>query len=372
MPLNIVISSPSKAKAILREAYELKESVMIHGNPGIGKTDMFEQFNMELGEPGIGGEMHTILLTQIESCDIRGIPNLDQETRRTTWFPPDFLPEADKPAAVGVILLDEFTAAEVRLQKSGYQLLLKRQVGEWRCPDGFLIGATGNTGADGAVVYQMDSPAANRMIHILMVANQDDWVEWALANDIANEVISYIKFRPDSLDGNDKMVKADQLLGPTPRGWARLSKYIKRGVKRDLLEPIAAGILGQDTAYDFMQVYDEVTSFASVAQIVQTKGERRLKMFPTSIPGMYNLVYGLAAYVKDDNYDDVIEVATTIPKLQTISPSLPLAEFETLAMELILTKIDSFGPYELQKVTRIKEYTKYHAKRQKVGLAKPR
>jgi hypothetical protein len=214
----------------------------------------------------------------------------------------------------------------------------------------------------------MDTPAANRMVHIQLMADPEEWIQWAMKHAIASEVISFIRSRPDMLDGNKQQVDGELLLGPTPRGWARLSRFITdTQLDRRSVELVACGILGQATAASFMAVFDEVRRYATVDALLKNKGEKRMKMYPKSLAGMYNLAYGLTAYVNKTNWEEIIGVALDIEKLDGQYKQIGLAEVVTLTMELLLTKLNEIGVGHL--VPKNARYQQYAERRTAIGLA---
>ena len=94
-------------------------SWMLHGRPGIGKTEIVQQLADETGSV-----LHDLRLTTIEPPDLRGLPFYDHEARRTVWYPPEDLPHGEAPA---ILFLDELTAAPPSLQPTVYGLLQERR-----------------------------------------------------------------------------------------------------------------------------------------------------------------------------------------------------------------------------------------------------
>lgn len=358
MPLNLIPTSPSKALAIIAACHEQGETVMLHGHRGVGKSSIVKQHAEQ-----IHGELWTLMLPQIEFYDIRGLTALDMERNLTRWLPPEFLPRTPGP---GVLFLDELTAADHRTQKAGYQLLLDRRVGAYRVPDGWLVAAAGNTGADGALVNAMDAPAADRMVHVLVTATIQDWIAWAQGAGISQEIIAYLHSRPDHLDGTEEQVAGDKLLGPSPRGWARVDKFLKTMRDRHLLELTVTGIVGEGVAASFLMVLDQLRTQASIEEICTSSRTRRRELLPTTLVGLYNLCYGLAAWATGAQpLGQALEVVASLKELT--SETIPAAEIQTLAMELLLAKAESLKL--LPHIIRTPMYREYRAQRQALGLA---
>jgi len=376
MDLNLVPATPTQAFEIMKAAYAISETVMLHGTRGIGKSDSVKQFATEI----VKGPLYDIRLTQIEPCDLRGLPMLDTATATTRWFTPEFLPTEEKLEALGckyttadgrvlyraVIFLDELNAADHRLQKSAYQLLLDRKVGDYRVPDGVFLVAAGNTGNDGAVVHQIDAPAADRMVHIRLEPSVPDWIVWAQKNGVATECIAYVKSRPEHLDGTEEQQTGDKMLGPSPRAWNRVSRFIRSGIDRELLEPIVSGILGEAVAASFMIVFTEIAGMADVGKILEAKTKSaRLALLPKTLPTLYNLAYSLAAYATTKTtLEQACQVAMEINELK--APNVPVNEIQTLACELLLDQADRTKL--LKYIVATEMYRSYADERKKRGL----
>ena len=123
MSVNAQTVSAGDALEVLRTAWNaqsngaLMTSWMLHGKPGVGKTQLVQTLASQ-----IGAQLYDIRLTTIEPQDLRGLPYYDHETRKTLWYRPEDLPdEPDRPA---VLFLDELTAASPYLRP-----LAQRQAG---------------------------------------------------------------------------------------------------------------------------------------------------------------------------------------------------------------------------------------------------
>ena len=106
--INAAPVSAGRALEVLKAGWDaqmrdhLPLSWMLHGRPGIGKTEIVSQ----LAEH-IGARLFDLRLTTIEPQDLRGLPYYDHDARRTVWYRPEDLPDAG-PA---LLFLDELTAA---------------------------------------------------------------------------------------------------------------------------------------------------------------------------------------------------------------------------------------------------------------------
>ncbi|MEO0363690.1 MAG: MoxR family ATPase, partial [Pseudomonadota bacterium] len=141
--LNVQPLSAGEALETLRKGWAaqragaLTASWMLHGRPGVGKTEIVRQLADE-----IGAKLFDLRLTTIEPQDLRGLPYYDHEARTTVWYRPEDLP--DDTSTPSVLFLDELTAAAPQLQPTVYGLLQERRVGRHALPDAVFVVAAGN------------------------------------------------------------------------------------------------------------------------------------------------------------------------------------------------------------------------------------
>ncbi len=223
-PMNVPAISIAAAKTALIEQYAdpvlRRRASMLWGTRGVGKSSIVRQVAAHYGIPLVD-----LRLTTIEPVDIRGAIYADDALGKTVWFPPEFLPSPDQP--VGILFLDELTAADQRLQISAYSLILDRRVGNYRLPDGWQIIAAGNASFHGAVSHDMGTALADRMFHFNVETAIDAFLVHAASMDFAPEVMAYLRVRPDKLDDTQSQLAQDYLVGASPRGWEDVSNILK-------------------------------------------------------------------------------------------------------------------------------------------------
>ena len=134
---------------------ELRLSVMIWGPPGVGKSSIVSQVATRSSI-----ELVDLRLSQLAPTDLRGLPVPRSET--SDWLPPHFLPRKGE----GILFLDEINMATPVVQGVAQQLILDRKVGSYTVPNGWFVWAAGNRKEDGAAVFDMPAPLANRFLHL--------------------------------------------------------------------------------------------------------------------------------------------------------------------------------------------------------------
>jgi hypothetical protein len=276
-------------------------------------------------------------LTTIEPVDIRGAIYADDAQQRTVWFPPEFLPGSEQPA--GILFLDELTAADQRLQISAYSLILDRRVGHYRLPDGWQVVAAGNASFHGAVSHDMGTALADRMFHFNVQAVIEAFVAYALAHGLAPEVMAFLQVRPDKLDDTQAQLAGDHLAGASPRGWEDVSRVLQSGLSDAAKRLLVQGRIGAANAAEFFGVLREIQAGVDVLRLLAARpGAETLALLPRSLDALYGMVYGLVAACTDaPTLTRALEVVEQLPEARGPVP-LPLAEAQTLAMELLLQR----------------------------------
>jgi len=334
--MNIPPVSIAAAKQALVEQFRdpvlRRRASMLWGTRGVGKSSVVRQVAEHFNVPLID-----LRLTTIEPVDIRGAIYADDEQHKTVWFPPEFLPTADQRE--GILFLDELTAADQRLQISAYSLILDRRVGHYLLPDGWQVVAAGNASFHGAVSHDMGTALADRMFHFNVQTVIDAFLDHAVANDFAPEVMAYLKVRPDKLDDTQTQLANDHLIGASPRGWEDISNVIRASISEEAKRVFVQGRIGAANAAEFFGVLKEIQAGVDVvALLAAAPGDETAALLPRTLDGLYGMVYALlAAATDEDRMARALAIIEQLPDAQG-REALPIRESQTLAMELLLQK----------------------------------
>jgi hypothetical protein len=305
---------------------------MLWGTRGVGKSSIVRQVAVHFGVPLVD-----LRLTTIEPVDIRGAIYADETLAKTVWFPPEFLPSSDQPD--GILFLDELTAADQRLQISAYSLILDRRVGNYELPDGWQVIAAGNASFHGAISHDMGTALADRMFHFNVQTVIDAFLNHALQQDFAPEVMAYLKVRPDKLDDTQAQLAAEHLIGASPRGWEDISNVLKSGLSDGAKRVFVQGRIGAANAAEFFGVLRELQSGADVVRLMAARqGPETAALLPKTLDGLYGMTYGLLAACTDQAcVARALEIIEQLPDIKGATP-LPIRETQTLAMELLMQR----------------------------------
>lgn len=230
---------PSHISTAVTKLIQIRQPTFLWGPPGIGKSQVVKQT-----AECMGIDLTDIRAILLDPVDLRGIPQISEDGT-SKWCAPSFLPRSGE----GILFLDELNAAPPLVQAACYQLVLDRRLGEYILPDGWAIIAAGNREQDRAVTHRMPSALANRFVHIEFNVDPEEWIGWATENNIAQEVISFIRFRPKLLHDFDPE-RADKAF-PSPRSWEFVSRLISSDMDISLLNELVAGTVGKGAAAEF-------------------------------------------------------------------------------------------------------------------------
>lgn len=372
MTLNAATLSAGDVLKLLNQGWDaqlrggLTASWMLHGRPGVGKTQVVQQLAND-----IGAQLFDLRLTTIEPQDLRGLPYYDHDAQKTVWYRPEDLPS--DPARPAILFLDELTAASPYLQPTVYGLLQERRVGRHKLPDNVLIIAAGNMVEDGAIAYEMGTALADRLIHLHMQADANDWLEnYAGPKGLNPAVTAFLRGRPDLLDTTEDSLRRGQLIACTPRSWERASQIMGEIPDRRAQRAMLAGTLGTAVAAEFAVVADDIAASVHISDMLASGAKDRAALFPDTLHGLNAVVFGLVGAADDKTTPVVIDVMEQIRHLagQRAEPrfaQLPLAELCAFGFEMLMTKAlkegltDAFAGSDT--------YRRYAAERSDAGLA---
>lgn len=304
---------------LLNVLLETDTPVFIHGSPGIGKSFITAEMAAQRG-----WELVDIRLSQLDPVDLRGIPSVEGDV--TKWMPPVFFPRDEKSR--GILFLDELNSAPPTVQSAIYQLILDRAIGEYTLPKGWRIVCAGNRVNDKGIVFRLPSPLSNRMVHLVLEANFEDFKVWAIENGLHSYIIGFLSFRPDLLS---QEVPRDNETNPafaTPRSWTMVSTILKNTGKVSGIEPLVYGAIGYAAGVEFLSYVEVYKELPDVEAIL--RGES------IDVPKNPSILYALCATLLERFEREHAEA------LFAFSKSLPV-EFAVMLIKDIFVKDDSIA-----------------------------
>jgi hypothetical protein len=182
----------------LKQAEELiatvgKEvSVHLRGQPGIGKSSILKTLATRFPD-------HIPVYVDCADLDLGDLamPAMNHETKTTAFYPNErFNLQHGKPV---IIMLDEITKASEPIKNMLLPVMLERRLGSVKFHPDSIVFSTGNLTSDG-VGDSMKAHAKNRMTAVTVRNPTDDeWIEWGINNEIAPEILAWVKQFPHCL-----------------------------------------------------------------------------------------------------------------------------------------------------------------------------
>jgi hypothetical protein len=293
--------SPKDAMRLTKAMIQMKKPVFLHGPPGIGKSDMIREIGKELGR-----DVYDIRLLLMGETDIRGLPHYNSDSKKMEWAPPSAFPlEKDSNA---IIFLDEITQATPSVQAAALQLVLDRQIGEFKLGDEVAIVAAGNRSSDRTGAKPLIKALANRFLHINVEARFKDWQKYAMETGVHADVVGFLSHKTQYMNNFDPSDPSNAFA--TPRTWVFfVSDILKAGiVPDDLLHDAVSGAVGEAIALEFMSVRKILTKLPHPDDVLSGKVT---KLDYKEIAAQYSIVtsinYRLSELLKEKKADGKVD-----------------------------------------------------------------
>ena len=297
-------------KQEIRDNMRIGLNTMIWGGPGIGKSEIPQQVANELNIPLLDFRANLF-----DPVDVRGIPYTRDDLsvasgamKITSWAPPDIFPSEETHGPRGLFMIDELPTAPPATQNAFLQLLLTRQVGNYKMPDGWSCLAAGNRLTDGASVYQMPSPVRNRLMHYELEPSLDAWCEWALKNEVNTTLVSFMRYRPNLLYS----FKADEYAFPTPRSWSFVDKRLRltKNIDDSRLFFGIAGAVGTGPAGEFLAFAKIADKLPDIDNLIANPSS----YMPSEDPAvLYALTGAVASRAEPSKLENIMKLGKKIP-----------------------------------------------------------
>ncbi len=256
-------------------------TIIGQGEPGIGKSAMLKMIAQKHPEYEASYIDCTLLdlgdfalpFTEVVGDGLTGV-------NKVTKFAPNarFKMHMGKPV---LVMLDEIGKAMKSVKNVLLTLMLEHRIGDHYLPEGSIVFGTTNLLSDG-VGDMLEAHARNRVALVTVrKPDADEWIEWAVSNDIAPEIIAWVKQFPHALMSYTDESQKDNpyIFNPTrpgmgavvtPRSLEKASHIAKqRASLGDALTlSLLIGTIGESASRDMQAFFTVVDKLPTWEQII--------------------------------------------------------------------------------------------------------
>lgn len=282
--------------------------ILIKGKPGIGKSDIVEQACILAG-----AELLLSHPVVSDPTDYKGLPFVVNGEA-------EFLPFGDLRKLITttkktVFFLDDLGQASPSVQAACMQLLLARQINGHKVSDFVTFVAATNRREDKAAVSGLLEPVKSRFASIVELEyDNDDWVSWALKNNMPIELISFAQFRPGLIDGF--VPSKDIVNTPCPRTVSKMGQMQNAKLPESLFFEAAKGAVGETFAIEYIAFKNLYLKLPSIGQIILDPINT---IVPTEPAAQYALTGAIAEKISVDNINPIMQYLNRMPNELTVA-----------------------------------------------------
>lgn len=325
--------SYKKVEKLVTATVRANRVPFLWGPPGVGKSSLARKIASELGM-----DVKILDAALFEPTDFM-IPKVDEKTNVVKYYTQDFLLQENT-----LILIDDLPHAKPYQMIPLFQLILDRRIGNIKLPDSIRFIVTGNREEDFAEVNPIPTPLLNRFVHFELEPSVDEWLEWAISNNVDNRIVAFLTAYPAEFV---HMPKEGVRAWPTPRSWHMLSDLLKTDENSDSVYEFSIATIGESTGslfttfvrlfmslnpenilnspdVKFNSKQEMYAAILSVAQFLSRKDRKFITTekvgiirFYNSLTGEYKLLFGRAFKLfATKNPVVVVELVNILPDLK--------------------------------------------------------
>jgi len=302
---------PSDLALTLEKCFKEHKPVLIKGAPGIGKSDIVEQACNAVGANLI--IEHPVVS---DPTDYKGLPYASDG--KADFLPFGSLQKMIDAESLTVVFLDDLGQAPPSVQAACMQLLLARRINGHKVSDHICFVAATNRRVDRAGVTGMLEPVKSRFITIVNLdVDLDEWVKWALVNNMPTYLIALMRFKPELL--HDFQPSNDLVNSPCPRTIANMGALDNMSFPEHLELELFSGAAGEGLAAEYVGFKRIAANMVNPDMVILNPDQVDV---PTDPAVLYALCGALSSKASDQNIDRLVTFYNRLP-----------ADFSVLAMK---------------------------------------
>jgi MoxR-like ATPase len=165
------------------------EVAMIVGESGIGKTALAKKIAFDFGF-----SLVNIDANLLKEGEIGGLPTIEEDENKrkiTVYALHTKLKEIDIEISKGkkvLLFIDELNRCEHTVQQELMNLILNREINGYKLDKNVKILAAMNPSNFDYQVVEMDKAQENRFVWLNMKSEHNEWIMWAMENNIEEKV----------------------------------------------------------------------------------------------------------------------------------------------------------------------------------------
>lgn len=290
---------PSEATHIINAAMKDNTIVpMIWGAPGIGKTAVAGQTAKDNNYNYL-----QVIPAEREAPDFIGHYYRDGTDMRLSRS--DIIRHIEECEQPTLLHLDEVPQSVMMLQNIVSRIVHDRILGDRKLRDDTAIVLSGNMRQHKAGTFEMPTHLRNRLAHVEMVADRDDFRVYCGSRDINPMITAYLEWRPDHLS----MFDSSQYANASPRTWEKVSRVLALGMPQYAERALVTGLNGEGVANEFYGFMKIASGLPHIKDIFDNPETVRVANDPATI---YALMGAVANHATPRNMDTVRRILNRI------------------------------------------------------------
>jgi MoxR-like ATPase len=280
-----------------------KLAYLILGKPGGGKSALALEIVAKMG----GTPENTVVFVPSlrDPVDVLGTPRNNGTV--TEWVPPAEFYKLRAGVGKCFLVIEEMSDASVAMMNAMCRIVHDRHAGDLGLSQQLFIIGTGNRTEDKSGANRLTTKLGNRLNVQEYDENLEDWVEWALNNNIDPVLVQFLRFKPNMLSDFDP--NRPYGTNPTPRTWEFVN-YCDTTAPTDEYFQDIKGLVGEGAAAEyaaFRKIYASLISFDEVVMNPKTV------TIPKDLSAQYAIVGSVSHNTTVANIERVAQFVERLP-----------------------------------------------------------
>lgn len=249
----------------------IEQSVMLRARHGVGKSSVVRQVAEELGY-----QFFDVRLSQCEVGDIKGLPGINHEEKRTEFYKPFWWPRDQN--SKGILFFDELNRASKDVLQAVFEVCLDRRLDGEPLPPGWRVVSAINAEDDYDVAV-LDPALADRWFMIDFEPTVEEWIHHASRSNVHSSIIDFVSQNSNLLDPpvGTNAYNAGEIY-PSRRSWFRFNEACSalglwESKDEVIMTQVAKGWLGSGISIQFPNFFKNEYSRLKAEDIIDSYDE---------------------------------------------------------------------------------------------------